>query len=115
MQEPERRISERDTLEVKIDFESDRTLYSGLTQNISAGGLFVATHHLRQLGDRFTLRFSLPGESSSIFAQGEVRWIREVTSPQRYDGPTGMGLQFQNLSSDAAAAIERFVASRFGV
>ena len=112
MRESEKRSSERAVLEVKIDLESDHNFYAGLTQNISAGGLFVATHHLREIGDRLTLRFSLPDEASPIFAESKVRWIREITSLQRFDGPTGMGLQFINLSADAAAAVERFLPVR---
>ena len=36
------RASERFDLEVKVDLESDHNFYTGLTQNISAGGLFIA-------------------------------------------------------------------------
>jgi uncharacterized protein (TIGR02266 family) len=86
--------------------------YAGLTQNISGGGLFVATHHLRNVGDRMTIRFTLPDDVDPIFAQSEVRWIREITSRQRFDGPTGMGLQFISLSAEAALAIERFLPVR---
>ena len=42
------RAAERFDLEVKVDLESDHNFYTGLTQNISAGGLFIATHHLRE-------------------------------------------------------------------
>ena len=55
------RASERFDLEVQVDLESDHNFYTGLTQNISAGGLFIATNVLRRIGDRITLKFSLPG------------------------------------------------------
>ena len=84
--------------------------YAGLTQNISGGGLFVATHHLRNVGDRMTIRFTLPDDVDPIFAQSEVRWIREITSRQRFDAR--MGLQFISLSAEAALAIERFLPVR---
>src|SRR4029079_19692672 len=51
------RASERYDLEIKVDLESEHNFYTGLTQNISAGGLFIATHHLRRIGDRITLKF----------------------------------------------------------
>ena len=60
------RASERFDLEVKVDLESDHNFYTGLTQNISAGGLFIATHHLRRIGDRITLKFQLPGTDQSV-------------------------------------------------
>jgi uncharacterized protein (TIGR02266 family) len=106
------RVFERFDLEVKVDLESDHNFYTGLTQNISAGGLFIATHHLRRIGDRITLKFALPGTEMPIAVETEVRWIRENSSLQRVDGATGMGVRFINLSADATAAIQKFLQSR---
>jgi uncharacterized protein (TIGR02266 family) len=106
------RASERYDLEVKVDLESDHNFYTGLTQNISAGGLFIATHHLRRIGDRITLKFQLPGTDQAVAVETEVRWIRENSSLQRVDGATGMGVRFINLSPEAAAAIQKFLQNR---
>jgi uncharacterized protein (TIGR02266 family) len=106
------RASERYDLEVKVDLESDHNFYTGLTQNISAGGLFIATHHLRRIGDRITLKFQLPGSDQSVAVETEVRWIRENSSLQRVDGATGMGVRFINLSPEAANAIQTFLQNR---
>jgi uncharacterized protein (TIGR02266 family) len=106
------RASERFDLEVKVDLESDHNFYTGLTQNISAGGLFIATHHLRKIGDRITLKFSIPGTSEPVAVETEVRWIRENTALHRAEGGTGMGVRFINLSAEASAAITRFLQSR---
>src|SRR3954465_6128477 len=85
------RVAERFDLEVKVDLESDHNFYTGLTQNISAGGLFVATHQLRRIGDRLKITFSLPGTAAPLTLETEVRWIRENSSLHRVDGSTGMG------------------------
>jgi uncharacterized protein (TIGR02266 family) len=106
------RASERFDLEVKVDLESDHNFYTGLTQNISAGGLFIATHHLRRIGDRITLKFQLPGSDQPLAVETEVRWIRENSSLQRVDGATGMGVRFINLAPEAAAAIQKFLQNR---
>jgi uncharacterized protein (TIGR02266 family) len=106
------RASERFDLEVKVDLESDHNFYTGLTQNISSGGLFIATHALRKIGDRITLKFSLPGTAEPVSVQTEVRWIRENSALQRTDGGTGMGVRFVDLSAEASAAITRFLESR---
>jgi uncharacterized protein (TIGR02266 family) len=92
------RASERFDLEVKVDLESDHNFYTGLTQNISAGGVFIATHHIRRIGDRITLKFTLPGSEKTLDVETEVRWIRENTALQRVDGAQGMGVRFINLS-----------------
>src|SRR5215510_9686160 len=99
------RASERFDLEVKVDLESDHNFYTGLTQNISAGGLFIATHHLRKIGDRITLKFTLPGSAKTVAVETEVRWIRENSALMRAGGTTGMGVRFINLSAEASAAI----------
>jgi uncharacterized protein (TIGR02266 family) len=106
------RASERYDLEVKVDLESDHNFYTGLTQNISAGGLFIATHLLRRIGDRITLNFSLPGTDNAILVETEVRWIRENSSLTRVDGATGMGVRFMNLTAEASAAIQKFLQDR---
>ena len=71
------RAAERFDLEVKVDLESDHNFYTGLTQNISSGGLFIATSAIRKIGDRITLQFSLPGTPDLVSVETEVRWIRE--------------------------------------
>jgi uncharacterized protein (TIGR02266 family) len=106
------RASERFDLEVKVDLESDSNFYTGLTQNISAGGLFIATHAIRRIGDHITLTFALPGNTQSITVETEVRWIRENTALHRVDGASGMGVRFINLSPEANAAITTFLQSR---
>jgi uncharacterized protein (TIGR02266 family) len=108
----EARASERFDLEVKVDLESDHNFYTGLTQNISAGGLFIATHHIRKIGERITLKFSLPGSSESVSVETEVRWIRENSALQRVEGASGMGVRFINLTPEASAAIQSFIQSR---
>jgi uncharacterized protein (TIGR02266 family) len=106
------RASQRFDLEVKVDLVSDSNFYTGLTQNISAGGLFIATHLLRRIGDRITVTFTLPGSKQSITVETEVRWIRENTALHRDGGATGMGLRFTDLSPEASAAISAFFERR---
>ena len=106
------RAAERFDLEVKVDLESDHNFYTGLTQNISSGGVFIATNAIRKIGDRITLKFSLPGTNETLAVETEVRWIRENSALHRVDGATGMGVRFVNLSPAAAAMIQKFVESR---
>lgn len=106
------RASERFELEVNVDLESDHNFYTGLTQNISAGGLFIATNAIRRIGDRITLKFLLPGANEPLAVETEVRWIRENSALNRVDGATGMGVRFVNLSPEAAQAIQSFIESR---
>jgi uncharacterized protein (TIGR02266 family) len=108
----ERRTSTRVDLEIEVGLETDTNFYTGLTQDVSTGGLFVATHRLRKRGERLTVRFTLPG-GSPLTVNAEVRWFREVTSlSDRHDHPTGMGLRFIDLEKSTRAAIVGFLKQR---
>lgn len=103
----EKRRHERQRLEVEVDFSDDTNLYTGLTQDISTGGLFVATWALRPLGALVDLRFQLPNDHV-VEVTGEVRWRREPRFVN--DGTTpGMGIAFLELSGDDRAALEEFM------
>jgi uncharacterized protein (TIGR02266 family) len=110
--EPHQRKAERHDVEVVVDLESDSNFYTGLTQNISTGGLFIATQKIKRVGERVHLKFTLPGASAPIEVETEVRWIRENTSLLRTDGSPGMGVRFIDMSPVAAEAIQRFLEGR---
>jgi len=109
----ERRTSPRIELEIEVGWETDSNFYTGLTQDISTGGLFVATHHLRRVGERIAIRFGVPGSPTPIEVECEVRWLRESRSysvPD--DSPTGMGLKLIGLPAQARLAISTFLRKR---
>jgi len=106
------RKAERHDLEVEVDLESDTNFYTGLTQNISTGGLFIATQKIKRVGERIHLKFKLPGGSAPIECETEVRWIRENTSLLRTDSSPGMGVRFIDMSPKDAEAIDRFLQGR---
>jgi uncharacterized protein (TIGR02266 family) len=107
-----RREHARQELEVAVDFQSEHNFYTGLTQNISEGGLFVATNELRPIGSRVRVRFSLPGTPRPVEVDTEVRWRKEVTALHRIEGAQGIGLRFLNLTPEAMAAIKEFIRRR---
>lgn len=106
----ERRSAPRIELEVEVGLETEHNFYTGLTQDISSGGIFVATGVSYRVGDRMTIRFTLPGRSEPIVTEAEVRWLRDA----RYisDFSEGVGLRFVNLPDEAQAAIASFLERR---
>lgn len=95
-----------------MGFETETNFYTGLTQDISSGGLFVATHNLKPVGSKFMLQFKLPGASVAMELEVEVRWLRETSSLHRSDGPHGMGVRFVNLTNEQRSRIELFLKQR---
>lgn len=108
----QQRQAERHDLEIAVDLESDSNFYTGLTQNISTGGLFIATHQIKRVGDHVRLKFTLPGSPRPIEVDTEVRWIRENSSLHKTDGASGMGVRFMGMSGDDAKLIEDFLKNR---
>jgi uncharacterized protein (TIGR02266 family) len=102
----DRRTADRAHIEVDVSLDSDSHFFAGLTGDVSAGGVFVATYRALRVGDEVHLRFSLPfGEVS---ARGRVRWLRNAS----IEHAPGAGVAFDELAPDAKEAIERFCRAR---
>lgn len=104
----ERRANERVTLAVDVGFVSESNFYAGLSMDVSAGGLFVATYQKLAVGTEVTLSFVLP-DGTPITTEGEVRWTRD---PGNEDSKPGIGVAFKSLSERDLGAIQRFCQSR---
>src|SRR5260370_15106507 len=94
------RVHRRLALELEVTLQSDSNFYIGLTDNLSDGGIFVATHLVQPIGTVVSLTFRLPNRRTPVVTAGRVRWIREVVESR--EAPPRMGLEFEPLSPDAA-------------
>jgi type IV pilus assembly protein PilZ len=107
----ERRAEVRLELEVEVGLETEHNFYTGLTQDISSGGLFIATRIIYRVGDRLRVRLTLPGRAEPIIAEAEVRWLRDPRAI-RTDGPEGIGLRFVDLTPEVRGEIAQFLKRR---
>ena len=105
-----RRVHERTALSLDVTLEGDHNFFTGLTENISEGGLFIATHVLRDVGAQLVVEFTLPTRPTPVRATCEVRWLRIYSETS--DAPPGMGLRFLDLSEADKASISQFVSCR---
>jgi len=106
---PEIRQYRRVDLHVEITLESESNFYAGVSNNVSEGGVFVATLAAPPVGSKVTLSLGLPGAGCFALA-GVVRWVRE--DEVCHGTLPGCGIQWLELPSDARIAIEHFVRSR---
>jgi type IV pilus assembly protein PilZ len=90
--------------------ESDHNFYTGLTRDISSGGIFVATGVTYDVGTSVHIKFTLPG-GAELSVEAQVRWVRDPRTVKT-DGPEGMGLKFINLTPEARGAIAEFLDQR---
>ncbi len=96
-------------VETDVDVDTGSNFYWGLIDDISEGGVFVATDYLPKRGTNISLRFSLPDGGEPISVTGEVRWFREESSRE---SPAGFGIHFVDLDDHAKTRIGKFLKQR---
>lgn len=104
-----RREHSRFHVDLDVTVGSDHNFYAGFAENLSAGGVFIATHKLKPVGSKIELTINLP-DGVQIRATGDVRWIRVFN--EHSDTPPGMGVRFNDLADASVALIQKFLARR---
>ena len=99
-----RRARPRIEIKLAIEFGSDHVLMAE-SQNLSAGGLFVATRDVLALDRRVRAVVHLPQEGE-VVAEGVVAWRRPEAGPE---GPAGFGLRFVDLTEATQLCMRRFL------
>ena len=100
----EKRRFRRAELRAQIDWGNDKAEYSGYTENISEGGVFVATTEPLAMGEPLDLRVAL-ADGEALVIRTRVAWLR----PGDDDNAGGMGVQFVDLSDEMRDRIRKFV------
>ena len=96
-------------LKVEVNLQSEDTFFTGFSENVSEGGLFVATDAPFGMGTRLTVQLSMMGgapESLPVV----VRWIRPANSSGGL--PAGMGVQFEGLDDRKLSELQAFIDSQ---
>jgi uncharacterized protein (TIGR02266 family) len=96
---------------IEVTWTSESNFYQGFSENISEGGVFIATYEYGNLGDEISFSIRLSGMDEAISLRGIVRWVR-VYNPKVEEMMPGMGLQFIELPEVALTGIRAFVADR---
>jgi uncharacterized protein (TIGR02266 family) len=106
----DRRSAPRRVCMLDVEFTDDVQFYRGVTQDLSAGGLFVRTRVVLPISSAVALRFELL-DGTSVEAHARVRWVCDGSGGRR----AGLGLEFTALSRGALQRIIGFcnVGARF--
>lgn len=101
--------------EAALGAYSTTNFFKGLSGNdvVDAGGLFIATYDLPDLGQRVRVRVTMPG-GFEFEARGTVAWIREMPQTGSLNplSPPGYGVRFTEISTEARQLIYRYVRNR---
>lgn len=106
----ERRSFHRRIVHVDIGVQSDTNFFTGFIQDISCGGLFIATYDVFAIGTQLNVNFRLP-DGPVLSLDAVVRWVREYNEIST-DLEPGMGVQFEDLSPSDSEAINQFMTKR---
>ncbi len=98
-------------LKVEVGYATDHNFYTGFMENLSSGGLFIATHQPTSIGEVMEVSFSVPGIPGSCNAVCQVTWTRAYDASNE-DMIPGMGLKFVQLDPKVRAAVELFIKHR---
>jgi uncharacterized protein (TIGR02266 family) len=108
--EDNRRIHPRFAVDLDVTMSSEHNFYAGFAENISSGGLFIATHVLKPVGEKLEISVKVPNRADPVRCMGAVRWVREYS--ERSNVPPGLGIRFLDLPAADAEAIEQFLKDR---
>jgi Tfp pilus assembly protein PilZ len=87
----EKRKNPRRSTHINITYSSDqRRIFEDFVRNISAGGLFIETNLLSELGQELRMTFSHPDTGDPIKVLGKI--VRSDSS--------GIGVKFDRLLTD---------------
>ena len=101
----EHRKFDRATAVIKVNYSTHGDLKMDYAQNISRGGLFLATENHFELGQDIELHLNTSGLKNAIAVPGVVKWVGERGTPPI----KGIGVQFKLDDPKTKERIDRMV------
>lgn len=103
---------ERVIFEATVKYKSPvGSVHSDRCRDLSLGGLFLQTECPFDIDQTITLKFSIPAQDKeiSISCTARVAWTNLAAKRLKVDYPSGVGLQFLDLSREGATALSKFI------
>ncbi len=97
MTSEEKRKYKRVKLNQRVEYQGERVLDMPHGENISLGGMFIATNNIEAPNTKVNILFEFGGKKkNSIQIEGRVAWIqpKDSTDASGHSSPKGMGIEF---------------------
>ena len=109
----ERRLFSRTIMRTKVVFDDEfgEGLISLYAEDVSLGGVFLASDIPIKVGSYVFLSFHLPDNKTFIRATGQVVRVASEEVKPGLDQRKGVGIRFVGLSEESASAIQEYVSS----
>lgn len=96
----------------RVTFTVDGVSLSGMSSDLSCGGVYVATERNMQEKQELVLEIPLPGpEDSAVRARGIVAWDNGPGKRKKPSLPAGFGVEFIDMKEGDFASIRSFIES----
>ena len=76
--------------------------------NLSSGGVYLETTDVLPVDTKLFMMFTLPGSGKIIKCKSRVAWTLDLGTFKKPSLPSGMGLQFIDITKDSLRAIRDF-------
>jgi uncharacterized protein (TIGR02266 family) len=106
------KMKTRFTAPIRVQYYCDDypgRILSSNSVDLSTGGMFIETKELLPIDKPLNIEFKLPEDSRFIKCSARVSWLNHPESIKNQNLPTGMGLQFVNLSMDDIVSLRNFL------
>ena len=103
---------ERIIFETAVQYAPSReSQQSDLCCDLSEGGLYIRTNYPFDTDETLTLSFSIPQheQAVSISCHARVAWTNFETNRRKTEYPSGVGVQFLNLSCEDLTELSKFI------
>lgn len=106
----ESRLAIRHLLEIELAIECEGTKRVGFTENMSTGGVFVATYLAAKQGSKVVIELTIRGGKGgeTVRLNGEARWQRPSAS-ERWPG---IGVKFDDSGPEHEARMHKLLSLR---
>jgi CheY-like chemotaxis protein/Tfp pilus assembly protein PilZ len=113
------RRSSRIPCRVDVCLYTAGTAHVGVSEDISLGGMFVATGRFFSCGDELLISFILPGGTTVIEARGRVTWVNRGGAATRVGLKAGVGIEFLEICGSGSplvrsAELKQFITDSVG-
>jgi uncharacterized protein (TIGR02266 family) len=96
-------------LRITYGKKNSEKLLTDFSINLSTGGVFIETADYCPVDSILNIEFILPEEQKTIGCKGRVAWINHPEHLINPSLPTGMGLQFLDISLEDMNAVRQYI------
>lgn len=105
-----RRWGPRAQFDIQIGVSTKHRVFVGLVDNISTGGLFIATDQELKKGDTLDVKFTIPGQDHKFVMKAEVMWIRPYDElGNDRNSQAGAGVRLLEMNDEEKQMLNAFI------